>query len=449
MQVLARAEDQHDFAGCAGASRSVDRLTSKRQGLLLLNLSPAVRRSSNLQGLCVGLMTAARAAWLVPGAGGSVAAPRPRIAGPAQACFLRHVPSQQQHRQQQLSQAQQPLPQQARHRPRCTRLHAAADEAGPAPTSSSDLGVQQAAGGLQARLAALGAFLDALYRFSRPHTMLGTAVSVTSVSALALGPGQLGAPALLAFAQAIVAALLMNISILYDIEIDRINKPYLPLAAGDFSVPTGWALVVATGAASLAIGAASGSLPLLATLGGSLLLGLAYSTDLPLLRWKRSPVLAAACILAVRAVLVQLGFFFHMQLALGSAAPAITRPIAFATAFMLLFSVVIALFKDIPDVAGDSKAGVRTLSVRLGPPRVFWACIAILEAAYVGAILVGLQSDLLWSRVATTVAHLALGALLLWRARQTDLTSPKEISRCYMFTWGLFYAEYLLFPLLR
>lgn len=50
-------------------------------------------------------------------------------------------------------------------------------------------------------------------RFSRPHTMLGTAVSVTSVSALALGPGQLGATALLAFAQAIAAALLMNISI--------------------------------------------------------------------------------------------------------------------------------------------------------------------------------------------------------------------------------------------
>ena len=78
------------------------------------------------------------------------------------------------------------------------------------------------------------------------------------------------------------------------------NKPYLPLACGDFSVATGRAIVLATGAASLAIGAASGSPPLLATLGGSLLLGLAYSTDLPLLRWKRSPVLAAACILAVR-----------------------------------------------------------------------------------------------------------------------------------------------------
>ena len=89
---------------------------------------------------------------------------------------------------------------------------------------------------------------------------------------------------------------------------------------------------------------------------------------------------------------MQLGFFFHMQLALAgpagaastaaaaavAGAPAaasghvlfgalsaaaaaagvtITRPIAFATAFMLLFSVVIALFKDIPDVAGDSQVG--------------------------------------------------------------------------------------------
>jgi homogentisate phytyltransferase/homogentisate geranylgeranyltransferase len=91
---------------------------------------------------------------------------------------------------------------------------------------------------------------------------------------------------------------------LYDVEIDRINKPYLPLAAGDFSSATGWAIVCATGAVSLAIGAASASQPLLATLGGSLLLGIVYSTDLPLLRWKRSPVLAAACILAVRYALL-------------------------------------------------------------------------------------------------------------------------------------------------
>jgi homogentisate phytyltransferase/homogentisate geranylgeranyltransferase len=65
-------------------------------------------------------------------------------------------------------------------------------------------------------------------------------------------------------------------------------------------VPTGVAIIAATGATALAIGAWAGSAPLLATLGGSLLLGIAYSTDLPFLRWKRWPVVAAGCILAVR-----------------------------------------------------------------------------------------------------------------------------------------------------
>lgn len=38
------------------------------------------------------------------------------------------------------------------------------------------------------------------------------------------------------------------------------------------------------------------------------------------------------------------------------------------------------------------KAGVRTLSVRLGTKKVFWMCIAFLEVAYLGAIITGLMS---------------------------------------------------------
>ena len=83
-------------------------------------------------------------------------------------------------------------------------------------------------------------------------------------------------------------------------EIDRVNKPYLPLASGDFTVATGVAISALCGAAGLGIGLLSGSQALLGTLGGSLALGIAYSADCPLLRWKRSPVAAAACILAVR-----------------------------------------------------------------------------------------------------------------------------------------------------
>ena len=60
------------------------------------------------------------------------------------------------------------------------------------------------------------------------------------------------------------------------------------------------AQVVGTGALALALGIFSGSGPLLATLVGSLVLGIAYSTDLPFLRWKQHPILAAGCILSVR-----------------------------------------------------------------------------------------------------------------------------------------------------
>ncbi|GMP47426.1 hypothetical protein CsSME_00015165 [Camellia sinensis var. sinensis] len=35
--------------------------------------------------------------------------------------------------------------------------------------------------------------------------------------------------------------------------------------------------------------------------------------NLPLLRWKRFALVAAMCILAVRAVIVQIAFFLHIQ----------------------------------------------------------------------------------------------------------------------------------------
>jgi hypothetical protein len=54
--------------------------------------------------------------------------------------------------------------------------------------------------------------------------------------------------ALAALLQALVPALLMNICIVglnqvFDVRIDRVNKPYLPLASGEFSMQTGVGLV--------------------------------------------------------------------------------------------------------------------------------------------------------------------------------------------------------------
>ena len=61
-------------------------------------------------------------------------------------------------------------------------------------------------------------------------------------------------------------------------------------------------------------------------------------------------------------MLVQFGFFGHMKRVMGFQSFTVTRPLIFAASFMLLFSIVIALFKDIPDVKGDGQ--VRLVSQR-------------------------------------------------------------------------------------
>eukprot|EP00850_Spirogloea_muscicola_P023435 SM000356S13439 [mRNA] locus=s356:35883:50024:+ [translate_table: standard] len=281
----------------------------------------------------------------------------------------------------------------------------------------------------------------------------------------------------------------------------EVNKPYLPLASGDFSLTTGLTIVATSAVLSLVLGLASGSMPLLWTLSTSMLLGTAYSIDLPFLRWKRYPLLAAGCILAVRALVVQLGFFAHIQETVFGRQQSLSRPLIFATSFMCLFSIVIALFKDIPDVEGDRVFGIESFSVRLGQTRVFWFCVGTLVIAYLAAVVMGLTSSMTWAKAVTVppnpctfssatfvscavshpiyapaavfmvLSHSALVYALLHRAVKVDLASKNSIYSFYMFIWkaqlldtskepyhhldtlicrfSLFYAEYLVLPFVR
>ncbi|XP_051148991.1 homogentisate phytyltransferase 1, chloroplastic-like [Andrographis paniculata] len=297
--------------------------------------------------------------------------------------------------------------------------------------------------------------LDAFYRFSRPHTVIGTVLSIISVSLLAVENVSDFSPAFFSgVLEAIVAAFFMNIYIvglnqLCDIDIDKVNKPYLPLASGEYSVPTGVMIISSFAILSFWVGAIVGSWPLFWALFISFILGTAYSINVPFFRWKRFAVVAAMCIFAVRAVIVQIAFYLHVQMHVYSRPPVLTKPVIFATAFMSFFSVVIALFKDIPDIVGDKIYGIQSFTVRLGQERVFWICILLLEIAYAVAILVGAASSSIWSRWTTVVGHILLGFLLWSSAKSIDLNNKASITAFYMFIWKLFYAEYLLIPLIR
>jgi homogentisate phytyltransferase/homogentisate geranylgeranyltransferase len=297
--------------------------------------------------------------------------------------------------------------------------------------------------------------LDAFYRFSRPHTVVGTALSIISVSLLAVRDISDISPLFITgVLEAIVAALMMNIYIvglnqLSDIEIDKVNKPYLPLASGEYSITTGVIIVSTFAIMSFWLGLTVGSWPLFWALFISFVLGTAYSINIPLLRWKRFALVAAMCILAVRAVIVQIAFYLHMQTFVYGLPIAFSKPVIFATGFMSFFSVVIALFKDIPDIVGDKIYGIRSFTVRLGQERVFWICISLLEMAYFVAILVGASSSCLWSKCITVMGHAGLASLLWNRAKSIDFQSKTGVTSFYMFIWKLFYAEYFLIPLIR
>uniref|UniRef100_A0A7N0R931 Uncharacterized protein n=1 Tax=Kalanchoe fedtschenkoi TaxID=63787 RepID=A0A7N0R931_KALFE len=77
--------------------------------------------------------------------------------------------------------------------------------------------------------------IDAFYRFTRPHTVIGTTLSIMSVSLLAIEKfSDLSPLFFMGVLEAVVAALFMNVYIvglnqLSDIEIDKVDNSSYPL----------------------------------------------------------------------------------------------------------------------------------------------------------------------------------------------------------------------------
>jgi len=294
------------------------------------------------------------------------------------------------------------------------------------------------------------AWLQSFWKFSRPHTIVGTSLSAIALGAIALAPAA-QAPTGNQFAQflgAWLACLCGNVYIvglnqLEDVAIDRINKPYLPLAAGEFSRRQGQWLVGLTGGAAVLLAIALGPW-LLGVVGVSLAIGTAYS--LPPARLKRFPFWAAFCILAVRGAVVNLGLYLHFSQLLGAAVS--VPPVIWAlTLLILAFSIAIALFKDIPDLEGDRCYQIATFTVLLGPQTVFNLARGILTAGYLGAIAAGIAGLPGVQPWVYSGGHALLLGLLWWRSRAVDLDDRAAIARCYQFIWQLFFGEYLLVPL--
>ncbi|KAH9743296.1 homogentisate geranylgeranyltransferase [Citrus sinensis] len=276
--------------------------------------------------------------------------------------------------------------------------------------------------------------LDALHRFIRPYALMGTVIAITSVSLLPLQDlDDLTPTYFMGFFKAMVPGLLMTvfevaINQLYDVKIDKVNKPNLPLTSGDLSMRTGIAIASSSLLMSLAMGIMLRSPPFLLALIIWFLLGSAYSVDVEekfisnyIVHRAREGTSTPICLLHTHSVAIKCCFCF-----------------------------VISVLKDIPDEDGDREFGIRTLSVILGKESVLWLCVYVLFIAYGAAVIVGLTSSpYLLSKLVTIISHSMLATLLWHQARSVDLSSKASTLSFYMFIWKLHYVEYLIIPFVR
>ena len=292
--------------------------------------------------------------------------------------------------------------------------------------------------------------LAALWQFSRPHTIVGTTLSVAALYVMAgVSVGQLldsGAVAI----TALITCLLANVYIvglnqLTDVEIDRINKPQLPIARGDLSTAQGIFIIIFCLVLSLGSALYQGQF-LFLTVIASLGIGTAYS--LPPIRLKRFPFWAAVCIFGVRGIVVNWGLYLHFNLVLNGD---ITVPTSIwvLSMFILVFTYVIAIFKDMPDTDGDRQFNIATLSIKWGQLAVFNLSKTILMCLYITTTILGIGYGILghFPSLILGICHGLLAIIFFLHSNRINLGDRKAITDFYQFIWRLFYLEYLIFPL--
>lgn len=288
--------------------------------------------------------------------------------------------------------------------------------------------------------------LKILWQFSRPHTIVGSTLSILSIFAVAVGTSMSVyiSPVLLPLS--LFSALTCNIYITglnqwSDVAVDKINKPWLPIAAGTLSREKALRIILIAGILSLAA-AACLSWPFFGLILLIIAIGTAYS--LPPLNLKRNHIYAAVAISVVRGLLVNIGFYMHFRYEMMSDWMNIMAILPL-TIFVTAFSLGIAWFKDIPDTKGDAMYQFGTLAVKSGRQRAFIQGAIVVSIAYtyiIYAAIIGQLPSMLYY----FFTHVLALSIFLWQARVLQVDDNQQVKRFYMFFWGLFFLEYLFYP---
>ncbi|MCE3259489.1 MAG: 4-hydroxybenzoate polyprenyltransferase-like prenyltransferase [Bacteroidetes bacterium] len=288
--------------------------------------------------------------------------------------------------------------------------------------------------------------LTAFWKFSRPHTVIGSAVSIITLYIILCADRERYLYLLL---PALITGIATNIFIvglnqIADVEIDKINKPWLPIPAGELSVSQAKKIAFTCLGISLVISLCM-SLFFFFLIVLASLIGWAYS--MPPFHLKKHHMSAAVAISLVRGLIINLGGFvvFSSLVDRNAQLPDNLKVLTF---FITLFGVVIAWFKDLPDTEGDAKFNVKTIAVLYSPKTALIAGNVLIVSVYVFIICVyavaGLKTDLFQTRL-LLYGHLAFLILFIENSCSIKLNDKKSIKTFYHRFWIFFFAEYVLY----
>lgn len=277
-----------------------------------------------------------------------------------------------------------------------------------------------------------------VWKFSRPHTIIGSIISITTLYMMAYNANNLFDIKLLLLS--IIVGITCNVFIvginqIADLHIDKINKPELPIPSGVLS-PSQAKIIVYASLIICYLFAAYISMYLLVIVILSTFIGWAYS--MPPFHLKKHHISAAIAISSVRGVLLNAGGFLLFNFLLNNSSE-LTDDAEVLTVFVIAFSIVISWFKDLSDIEGDAQFKINTLAIQYSPKHALIIGNIIVSLAYLYSIIFSNNNSFL------LFGHVVLWCLFILNSFSIQLNINDSIRKYYKRFWWFFFAEYLLY----
>jgi 4-hydroxybenzoate polyprenyltransferase len=217
--------------------------------------------------------------------------------------------------------------------------------------------------------------LRTFVELARPFTLMPPALGVLSGAVTAWGAGHAKPPVTLALIMPVVWGTLMAavlnaasnaINQIYDLEIDRVNKPKRPLPSGTLSMREAWGFTVAAFLVAWALAwlaAPEGRRECFWIVVFTSVLVWQYSA--PPLRTKRHGIWANVTIAVPRGLLLKVAGWSTVKTVLG------LEPWYIGSIFGL-FVLGATSTKDFADIEGDRAGGCQTLPILYGVKKAAW-----------------------------------------------------------------------------